>query len=233
MLSSNNEEADLLNTLTSIEESLVSYFEKHLFNDANGEIILREVDCWQGRADLVSAKIKGKFIMNLKQAEIISNLTNAQVVSLLHYNSPRTFKYIKNKLALTEETVKRSIRTLLKSQIIVKTENDSYVICKEFVLPKVEFNAFEAKLHNWKRALYQSTQYHGFSQFSWVIMPEKFIKPALQNKVYFEENGIGLLGITNTGSKTLYIKALKNQPRKKAFHLVGIGKAMQQFLNMM
>lgn len=221
-----------LDTLTTIENSLVSYYERYLFSQYKGEIVLREVDCWQGRADLVSAKINGDYCINLEQAELLSNLTNAQVISLLHYKAPRSLKHLVQKLALTEATIRRSLSSLKKASIIEINENEKVVLNNNFVLPKVEFNAYEAKLHNWKRAFYQATQYYGFSHYSWVIMPEKFIKPALKNRELFIENGVGLIGLNNDGKKRTYIKAHKNQPRRKAFYLVGVGKAMKAYLNM-
>ncbi|MCE4048051.1 helix-turn-helix domain-containing protein [Bacillus sp. Au-Bac7] len=229
-----NNTSPYLDTITTIEDSLVSFYhERYLLNEYNkkGEIILREVDCWQGRADIVTAKITGEFKMTFDQAECISNLTNAQVLSLLHYNSPRTFQYIKSRLLLAEQTIKKSIRLLINSGIVSQTEKKSYILSKDFVLPKIEFNAFEAKLHNWKRALYQSTQYYGFAHYSWVVMPEKYIKPAVENIRYFESNGIGLLSIDEKGVKKYYVRAKKNQPNRKAFYLVGIGKFMMEFLN--
>lgn len=224
-----------LDTIDTIEESLVSYYhENFLFKDNfnNREITLREFDCWQGRADLVSAKVNGDFSLSLKQVEILTNLTNAQVLSLLHYKSPRTFKFIKNRLALTDQTIKKAIRNLINNEMVEVTAKGNFLLNSNFILPKVEFNAYEVKLQNWKRALYQSTQYFGFSHYSWVIMPERYIKPALKNGVFFEANGVGLIGIDPNGTKTIYIRASKNQPRKKAFYLVGVGKVMKNYLNM-
>ncbi|WP_060679466.1 hypothetical protein [Virgibacillus halodenitrificans] len=221
-----------LETLTTIEDSLVSYYENYLVHSFKEEIVLREVDCWQGRADLVSAKIIGEYNINIEQAELLSKLTNAQIISLLHYKAPRSLRYIVEKLALTETTIKRAINTLKKANIIDTKDNNTYTLCNTFILPNVEFNAYEAKLHNWRRAFYQATQYFGFSHYSWVIMPEKYIKPALKNSELFTENGVGLIGLDNKGKKIVYVKANKNQPRRKAFYLVGVGKAMKKHLNM-
>jgi DNA-binding MarR family transcriptional regulator len=224
-----------LDTLSTIEESLVSYYEMYLIrNNLDKNIILREFDCWQGRADLVSAQIKGDFTINIEQAKKLSNLTNAQIVSLLHYRAPRSLSFIKKRLALTDQTIKRAVRELVKFNIIeYKDGTELIVLSSNFKLPTVEFNAYEAKLHNWKRALYQSIQYYGFSNYSWVIMPKKYIKPALENIELFKANGIGLIGVDSNGVQEVYHKAKKNQPRKKAFYLVGIGKTMQVYLDMM
>ncbi|MFS0784918.1 hypothetical protein ABC345_00860 [Shouchella sp. 1P09AA] len=220
-----------LDTLDTIENSLVSYYEENLISSSKRTIVLREMDCWQGRADLVSAKISGEYSVNIEQAELLSNLTNAQIISLLHYKAPRSTNYLIKRLALTHTTINRSIRTLKKANIIEATATNKYILSSTFILPDVQFNAYEAKLHNWRRAFYQATQYFGFSHYAWVIMPDKYINPAINNSIFFKENGVGLIGLDNNGKKTVYIKASKNQPRRKAFYLVGVGKALKNFLN--
>ncbi|MGG3888606.1 hypothetical protein [Metabacillus fastidiosus] len=227
------EKEDYMNTISTVEDSLVSYYERYLYSQYSEEVILREFDCWQGRADLISAKIIGEFSLNFEQAKRISNLTNAQIISLLHYKAPRSFIYIKKRLALTEQTIKRSLKELLNSGIIKINNKGNILLDSNFILPKIEFNAYEAKLHNWKRALYQATQYYGFSHYSSVIMPDKYINPALENIEFFKGNGIGLIGVNNNGKRKVYLRPIKNQPRRKAFYLVGLGKVMQAYLNMM
>ncbi len=56
-------------------------------------------------------------------------------------------------------------------------------------------------------------------------MPERYIKSALDNIEYFKANGIGIISVSNHKHK-IHLKPKKNRPRKKAFHLVGIGKML-------
>jgi DNA-binding Lrp family transcriptional regulator len=218
-----------LDTSTFKEESLVFVLETLLiqkdkyFNDKNKKI-LRELDCWQGRADLVVAEIRGREILSKEKAMLLSNLTNAQIVSLLHKNAPRTLNFLINRTGLTESTVKRSLRSLLNEGIVAESSNRSYILHPDFEVPKVIFNAYEVKLHNWRRALYQAIQYFGFANNSWVVMPKKHISPALHNIELFKANGVGLISIDENGEVFTHLKAKKYQPSKKAFYLVGIGK---------
>lgn len=131
---------------------------------------------------------------------------------------------------MTDTTIKRAISILKRADIIEQIDKNKFVLCKAFIIPKIEINAYEAKLHNWKRSFYQATQYFGFSHYSWVIMPDKYIKPALKNSELFIENGIDLVGLNSKGKKIVYIKASRYQPRRKAFYLVGVGKVMMKYL---
>lgn len=218
-----------LDTSTVKEESLVFVLEALLiqkdkyFKDKNKKI-LKEMDCWQGRADLVVAEIKDKEILSKEKAMLLSNLTNAQIISLLHRKAPRTLNFLINRTGLTESTVRRSLRLLLNEGIVMENSNKSYILHPDFKIPKVVFNAYEVKLYNWRRALYQATQYFGFANNSWVVMPKKYISPALHNIELFKANGVGLISIDENGKVLTHLKAKQNQPNKKAFHLVGIGK---------
>ncbi|WP_141552618.1 MULTISPECIES: helix-turn-helix transcriptional regulator [Bacillus cereus group] len=219
-----------LDTMSIKEDSLVFIFENLLSKQNEGTnkyIIKREIDCWQGRADLVTAEVKGDSCINNEQAIAMSNLTNAQILALLHKKAPRSIQYLRNKTCLSEQTVKKSLRELMNLNVVTIDYKGNYIFHSDFQIPKVTFNAYEAKLHNWKRALYQAIQYYGFSQYSWVIMPEQYIKPAQQNIYSFKENGIGLIGMDKHGNRKIYLKAKKNQPSRKAFYLVGIGKMLQ------
>jgi hypothetical protein len=221
----NLEEHPYLETMNFVEQSLVYTFESLLKQNGQiDDIFLKELDCWQGRADLVHVNIRNNQDIKVEKAFKMANLSNAQILSLLHHNSSRTFSYIKNRLGITEATIKRSIRDLINSGVITTNDSGNFLLHKEFNIPDIVFTAYEAKLHNWKRALYQAIQYYGFAQYSWVVMPEKFIRPALSNINSFEANGIGLIGVDDSGYYKIYLKAKKNRPSKKAFHLVGIGK---------
>lgn len=221
-----------INTLSKVEESLVTALEHKLINTKPNYLLIKELDCWQGRADIVSAEIT--IINNLidfRQAQALSQLTNARIISLLRPKSPRTLKYIFIKSGLSESTVKKSLRKLLNARMVNINNNGSYTLHDSFSIPKIVFNSYEAKLHNWKRALYQAIQYLGFSHYTWVVMPERYIKGAIENKYFFEANGVGLIGINEFGEKNVHFRAKKNQPRSKAFHLVGVGKALMEALH--
>lgn len=221
-----NEHLELIKNIHNKEESLVKVFENHLNKiiDNNNFILLKELDCWQGRADLVLASMKESCNISFKQAEIISNLTNAKIISLLHYKAARTLHYIITKTYLSEKTILKSLKILIDAEIVTKKNDDKYVLNNNFIIPNVSFQAYELKLHNWKRALYQAIQYKGFSNQSSVVMPKKYINSAVKNLEIFKKNGIGLIEIDEDGFMYILLKPKKHQPRRKEFHLVGIGK---------
>lgn len=59
--------------------------------------------------------------------------------------------------------------------------------------------AFEAKLSNWKRALFQAFRYKAFVNKSFVVMDHDSVKSALSQTDRFCRSNIGLISIDHTG----------------------------------
>jgi hypothetical protein len=222
-------ELEFMRNMETKEENLVTVFESYLVNNMKNKnySIMKELDCWQGRADIVQVFHESNFEFNAKQGLILINLTNARIVSLLHYKSPRTMDFLEKRTYLNINTLKKTIRELLKNEIIINTNTGSFLLHPSFKIPNICFEAYEAKLSNWKRALYQAIQYKGFACSSSVIMPSKHIPNVLNHKKDFEINGIGLLEMKVDGSVKIHIKAKKSRPRRKDFFLVGVGKFIE------
>lgn len=79
--------------------------------------------------------------------------------------------------------------------------------------------AFEMKLRNWKRALKQAYRYKSFSEYSYVLMDNECIDPALKQIDLFKKSNIGLLGIDNKGTIYRYFIPQKDLPYFKAHKL--------------
>ena len=76
--------------------------------------------------------------------------------------------------------------------------------------------AFEMKLRNWKRALTQAYRYKSFSDYSYVMLDNSNIQPALKNIELFRRSNIGLLGIDGSGAIKTYHKPLLAKPYEKS-----------------
>lgn len=222
---------DVTDLYESKESTLIDSFENYLVQSSSKRhfTLIRELDCWQGRADVVATFINEGGVLPEGAEHIISRLGPAQLLSTMYPKKKQRFKDIVTLSGLTESTVRRHLKELLEANLIGKFEPDSYTLHPDITLPDVTFHAYEGKLHNWKRALYQAINYLGFAQYSSIVMPERYIKAALENIDHFKINGIGIISVSNQKYK-VHLKPRKNRPRKKSYHLVGIGKALS-FIN--
>ncbi len=90
-----------------------------------------------------------------------------------------------------------------------------------------KLTAFEMKLTDWKRALYQAYRYTYFADHSIVVLPLESIENAYKNLNLFEELKVGLWGFDRSQKKitelfTPHNESPKNQQAKeKAIDLIG------------
>lgn len=59
--------------------------------------------------------------------------------------------------------------------------------------------AVEAKISDWRRALFQAFRYYDFANESWVLMDSARVNRAIQNIEQFRRLNVGLLSITSEG----------------------------------
>lgn len=73
--------------------------------------------------------------------------------------------------------------------------------------------AIEAKLRDWKRALFQACRYADYASQSWVVLDRKSLGPASFHIDRFVSRGVGLLGICPDGHVEILHEAPLREPR--------------------
>ncbi|MGI4790230.1 MAG: hypothetical protein ACRYFS_15440 [Janthinobacterium lividum] len=72
--------------------------------------------------------------------------------------------------------------------------------------------AFEMKLRNWQRALFQAYRYRFFAQKSYVVMDHKRVQPALMQIERFIKSNIGLLSLSPDGEIYIHFEPTEEPP---------------------
>lgn len=75
--------------------------------------------------------------------------------------------------------------------------------------------AVEAKLRNWRRALYQAVQYSSYAFDSWVVLDGTSLHAASVHIDEFERRGIGLMGLTANGHSEILVEPQGRPPRSQ------------------
>lgn len=73
--------------------------------------------------------------------------------------------------------------------------------------------AVEAKLRDWRRALYQAVQYAAYSSEAWVVLDRRCLPSASLHIDEFEKRGVGLMGLSATGDSEIVAKPTHRPPR--------------------
>lgn len=76
-----------------------------------------------------------------------------------------------------------------------------------------ELCAIEAKLRDWKKALYQAYRYQDFAHKSWVLLDANNVNPALENICEFNKFNVGLASIDINQQVRIYFAPKFSEPR--------------------
>lgn len=206
----------------STELKLQNSFHNHLQKRiATNESIIDEFNARFGNVDIVKVTNNSDYIFRNDQANILAEFRYARIVSLLHNNSIRTIDYIVKTSGYDFNTVKYILKKLVFFDIVYEVNNGRYLIHDNFSFPFLEFTSYEAKLHDWKKAIIQANNNKNFSTYSYVVFPDETAKKLATNKNdYFKYNNIGLIGVTTEGYKTYINVKKKVIPLKKNATLI-------------
>ena len=158
--------------------------------------LFSELVCHQGIADFVGIpphSFSFKDLIDDEQKNKFNFLeSSSQILSLLKYKSGRTKEYLLIKSSLRENSFNKTVLELEKLGLVIKIEN-LYYLSYNWKLEKSNIWAFELKLSNWKRAIFQAQQYKAFSSYSIIVYPLEKERTIQKNKAFFQKFNIGLL----------------------------------------
>lgn len=226
------------NSMEKISELQMANAFEELLNSNSGikgfpnfSSVFREVPCQQGIADfiVVSGNIISKNSISFIESGNVSLSSSSRIVSLLKSRSPRTEDFIVNSTGLSVNTVKRILKQLEENDIVFQISSGSYVISPKMQTPKVELWAFELKLRDWKRALFQALQYKAFANRTVIVLPEDKLSVAKKNIETFIELNVGLMVFQPIDlSYEIIVKPQKSNPSSKCHNLFALYQIMSE-----
>jgi hypothetical protein len=98
-----------------------------------------------------------------------------------------------------------------------KKHKGQYRVVREYQLFIDNIVSIEAKLKNWKRALYQAIRYKQFSNESYVLLDKKNVRPAVKNLFLFKEKNVGLLSMDYDGYTLHYKPHVEDVKKSHSF----------------
>lgn len=196
-----------------------------------GNIILSayESDCSDGRADWIWASSSGPWPNSWSErtAEALRNPTSSKILAYLKLSSPRSERFLREKVGVTESTFDRSIRQLVKLQLIELTNDKCFLLSPNAELPDVEICAFEFKLENWRRAFYQASRYRSFAHRVYVVLPESTAGRAKSHLDAFRLQNVGLISFSSENGAHRIQSSKKRKPRSRSNFIQAIGMLHQ------
>jgi len=177
--------------------------------------LLEEFDSHFGIADIVmgtctrlSQKDLSRDTINLNWVRPIFNLIEDQEI---------TTDAFTQSYGISKTTARIRLKEYSDAGFIKKLTKGHYRVIREYKVITDTIIAIEAKLKNWKQALYQAMRYQRFSNKSYVLLDRKHVKPALKNIHVFKKKNIGLLSMNDEDYIIHHNPTTKEAPQTHSF----------------
>ena len=199
---------------------------------SDGAIVLLELAGIQGRADLIEAHIRAlpTAVGMDDLATSLSSPAKARLLALLKVRSPRRREYLAAHTGFSPRSLSNHIRQLMKAGLIKAHDKGAVSLICPLPWDMVEITAYEGKLSNWRRALYQAIQYKAFSRRVWVVMPPAGVMHAKKISELFSMYGIGLISAIAGGTEHVEIRSRSRRPASRRLYLMAVGLVLREFL---
>lgn len=166
----------------------------------------REFDCGFGIADAILFECKKrKSALNLGQLTPAWAYTLKQLPLKTNFDANHISKISGASISLS----KKAIKEFVDAGYCKQKENGIYVKIKEPENIVDTIKAVEAKLKDWKRALWQASRYKTFANESWVVLDKKHANPAIKNIDEFKRYNIGLATISIEGDYLVHFSPIE------------------------
>ena len=173
-------------------------FEQNLKNNQYEQLpkfdnILREIPCKQGIADFIC--YKNTPFLKQNSAKIVSltdtlGKTFIPVISTLLNKKNQSIQELSKTTGYDQKRLIKILKTLNQERIVKTNKKGLSSLYAKWQKFDVELWAFELKLKNWKRAIYQAAQYQIFTDKVFTVFPINKKKLILNNLESFQKLGI-------------------------------------------
>lgn len=196
---------------------------------------ITESTCSEGRADLVWARLRqAKETEALRRcASILQQPRSSRILVLLKQNAVRTEYFLHEKTGITQGTLRRTLRELIRFGLVTEPEPKRFVLGQKLWFSDLEIYSFEFKLDNWKRALYQATRYRSFSHRVFVVLPlelSSVVKPHVDR---FRLLNVGLVVHGRDGQSQQIFRPRKQAPPSRHKLLMALGMLLERQVPLM
>lgn len=214
--------------LSVIFESVVPHLSTTRLSAEAPVAVVRELECHRGRPDFVVSPSSGLRGLREKQevGEVLSEPASSLVLSLLHPVATRTRSFLAGRTGLSSDSFKRALARLLAADLVAEVAPDRFRWADWFQ-PEVELWAFELKVRDWRRAIYQAMTYRAFAHRSVIVMPREVTCRLAPHLDRMRRLSIGLAALdTEAGTLTLVSSGRRNRPGSLHHYFYALGQLL-------
>lgn len=224
----------VIHSESDLSQAFLAALNRYPGIELTSDSLIAEFASKQGRPDFVGASHKLSRKMFQAGCHLESALRSGPVTRIfseLKPNAPRTRAYLEQVTGLPDSVVAQILKNLCSKGLIRSANNSSYVLPTFLTSRAIEFWAFELKMDNWKRALYQALQYQAFAHRVTVVLSEKSHKRVTRNLEAFRSKGIGVLLLNESNGELVPLcKARRMKPKSALHYYYALGRFLESVL---
>jgi len=188
--------------------------------------VLPEVTCRQGIADFVAAEGSRPVEMRIEESldgYWVSDTACIHVLSALRFSAPRRGHYIAQATGFSHTTTRRILSRLVAERLVDQRDTGAYVLSEMWRNAQLDMWAFELKLRDWHRALYQAMQYRAFATRVVTVFPKERERILRKNLRAFKKMKVGIMLFdANTQICEVLLKPRKTRPFSRTHYLFAL-----------
>ena len=201
-------------------ELVKKFLELNKSESSQNTITTIEVPVRLGNIDIVEIR-NNVLPFNDEQSIVLSKISNSRIFLKTKKSRGISKKSLLLMKGMSKSTIENCLNQLLKVNLIIKKDN-LYYRNMEFSFPKVVITGYEAKLIDYKKAIFQAMINKDYVDYSYLIFPVDIAEKICEkNANFLMSNGIGLIGVSKKRKKIL-IRAKKIKEVKEYSRLVNL-----------
>jgi hypothetical protein len=221
-------------TEASLAAGFTSWLGDHSRN--NGIPVFREVfgevECRQGIPDIIglSCDWRPSSFPSFRGNCGVSLSAASDILALFNNRDCHTTEYLTSHSGLSKDLARQTINALCELGLASRTPKGSVKLRVDLSWLESDMWAFELKLHDWRRALFQTLQYRAFASYEVLVMPSEKRNVISRQLRLFESAGVGVVlfdPMTSTGETLL--KAKRNRPTLMQHKVFAMCRLLQDY----
>ncbi len=144
-----------------------------------------------GIADIVLGTFRPYLSKRMNRKSVDSNWVAS--LSAFQKNEKISVEKFMRICGVTRQTALDKLKNYTEAEFAKPIGPDMFQITNEYKTVTETVVSIEAKLKNWQRALRQANRYKKFSHLSFVLLDQRYARPAIRNLEMFRELNIGLI----------------------------------------
>lgn len=168
---------------------------------------------WAGTSVPIGAGVPDLVVVTYNpQVFALANieLSDTQILAYLRAVGKCRLETIAEKFKTSPEKIGHRLDCLIETAVVkVSCETFSLSPSWKDILPEIV--TIEVKVSDWRRALRQAARNRIFAHLSFIALPEKIAQRVYTDEL-FQQNGIGLISVSESGSAAIIKRAQRANP---------------------